>query len=1056
MSYVVYHKHDHYSNVAFADSIAKPEDYAARISELDGAGGILSTCNHGTPGNWLSYADIAKKAGLKWRYVVESYFVKDRHSDDRTNAHIILAAKTKKGIYDLNEVLSEANISGFYYRPRVDLELLESLDPKDVFITTACIAGIWRYEDHESLLQRLHNHFRDSMMLEVQAHPTEKQKAVNLRILDLYRKYQIPLIAATDSHYIHESDAFLRKKFQEAKGVDIPDEDGWLMDVPSEDEFRQRFRTQGVLSVAQINEAIENTLIFHDFEDVEIDSSKKIPTIFPDLSQEARNERYRNLIITKWNEYKKSVPEERWPEYEAGINYEMDTVTETNTSDYFLLDYEIVRQGKQRGGMMTYSGRGSAVSFITNMLLGFSSVDRFLSPVVMYPDRFISKDRILSGSLPDIDLNVADPDPFEAAQAEILGDWRSQKMIAFGTMKAAAAWKTYCRVNDVPFETANKITANIRKYEDDYKHAEEDERDDISIYDYIPAEYHEIYRSSEQYQSIIDSISPHPCAYLLYQGPQDIRREIGVYRINNVGSKKKTVFAAFVDGQTAERYGYLKNDLLTVSVVAINAAVYKEIGIPQPTVPELMKLVENDKATWDIYAKGYGMGINQVEQPKTLAKVMRYKPKNLAELANFVAAVRPAFQSMIEIFLSRKHFDYGIPAFDNLIQTKQITSTFVLMQEQLMATLQFAGFTAPESYAAIKAIAKKHPEKVLPLKDRFYQNFSARLVNESGVSESRSIEMTDKVWQIISDATAYSFNASHAVCMALDSLYGAYAKAHYPYAYYTCLLKAYAAKGNKKKIALVKEEMQKAFGISIAPCRFRSDNRDFSPEPENHRIADALTSIKNVSIKAATVLYDLRNSQFDCFMDLLHCLTFKPNVNKNVIWILIMSDYFAEFGDKGKLLECYHEFYDGDHAFKKSLVPASQTRVMNELRDLECFCYGVEVPPVDQLRFEQEYYGQVSSVYPERKNEYLVLSLDTKYSPKVKLYNISTGRTGQMKIRKPTFSAVPFEEGQIISFTPSEWHRAQAMQFVDGKRQYIPNVYDLWIDDYRVLKEEPK
>ena len=126
--------------------MATNEDYAKRAVELGQT--ILSSCEHGTPGNYRQCYDLAKQYGLRWRYVAEVYFVKDRLSEDgnglrdRKNCHMILAAKTEKGMYDLNEVISEANISGYYYRPRVDMELLMRLDPKDVFVTTACIAGI--------------------------------------------------------------------------------------------------------------------------------------------------------------------------------------------------------------------------------------------------------------------------------------------------------------------------------------------------------------------------------------------------------------------------------------------------------------------------------------------------------------------------------------------------------------------------------------------------------------------------------------------------------------------------------------------------------------------------------------------------------------------------------------------------------------------------------------------------------------------------------------------------------------------------------------------------
>lgn len=833
MSCQNYHKHSHISNIILADSVATNEDYCKRAVELGHS--IISSCEHGTQGNYWECAALAEKYGLKWRYVTEAYFVKDRFAKDKSNCHLILAAKTKKGIGDLNEALSEANLTGYYYRPRVDMELLMALDPKDVFVTTACVGGIFQYDkrlpdekidaeletidkeinslqsegrqseqydiatqrknhllrqkstssrylwwngEAEKLIKQLHDHFGESMMLEVQYHHTDVQKEVNEFILKMYRKYGIPLIMGMDSHYILPEDSVLRDQRLEANHIKYEDEDGWFMDYPSDEEAYSRFVKQGVLSDAQIREAMENTNVFLDFEDVSLDKSKKLPTLYPDLTQEDRNQKYRELIYSRWDAYKHSVPQDRWPTYLDGIKYEVDTITSTNTSDYFLLDYHIVKRGKEKGGMLTYTGRGSAPSFFTNTLLGFSSIDRFALPVTMYPDRFISKDRLLAGNLPDIDMNCGDVEPFAEAQAEVLGEWRSAPMVAFGTLKRASAWKMYCRASNVPFEIANTISDSLKQYELDVKHADEDEKDDIDVFAYVPSEYHEYLRMSEKYLGMIDSISPHPCAYLLCQ--KDIRREIGIFRIASKTGKKKMVYAAFIDGATAEQYGYLKNDLLKVDVVKVNADAYRRIGMPQPTVSELLSMTASDEATWSMYAKGYTMGLNQAEKEKSTEKVMRYKPRNISELSAFVAGIRPAFQSMINMLLDRRHFDYKIHALDKLLQTPEMPSSFILYQEQMMTVLQYASFTAPESYSSIKAIAKKHPEKVLPLKERFLNGFSTRLIKDESVSDQIATDTSDKVWVIISDACGYGFNSSHSVAVALDSLYGAYAKAHHP------------------------------------------------------------------------------------------------------------------------------------------------------------------------------------------------------------------------------------------------------------------------------------
>ena len=1009
---------------------------------------MLSSCEHGTQGNFRECATLAEKYGLKWRYVTEAYFVKDRFEKDKTNAHMILAAKTAKGIGDLNFALSEANISGYYYRPRIDLDILSGLDPKDVFVTTACVGGIYRYgfEEAEKLILTLASRFRGSFMLEIQYHEFARQKEVNQFLLRMYRKHGIPLIMGCDSHFIHPEDKVLRDQRLEANHIVYEEELDFHMDYPTDDEAFDRFIKQGVFSKAQILEAMENTNVFLDFEDVQLDRSRKIPTLYPNLSQVERNQLYRDIVYGEWEKYAAAagLTEEEQSARLEGIAYEVDTIMSTNMSDYFLLDYEIAKRAKELGGVLTPTGRGSAVSYFTNMLLGLSSVDRYSIPVEMFPDRFISADRILSGSSPDIDLNCGNVEVFQQAQEEVLGKWRSAPMVAYGTLKRLSAWKMYCRANNVPFDTANELSDKLRAYETAAKYAAEEERD--NVFDYIPKEYHEYVRMSEKYLGMVDSISPHPCAHLLCT--EDIRREIGIYRLNPKTGKKKPVYAAFIDGNTAEAFGYLKNDLLSVQVVKINREAYQRAGVPQPDVRELLRLTQNDPAAWRMYADGLVMGLNQVEQDATREKVMRYKPRNITELASFVAAVRPGFKSMLPVFLERKRFTYGIPAFDTLIQTREMASSFVLFQEQIMKTLQYAGFTAPESYAAIKAISKKKSEKVLPLRERFLQGFAARILQEDSDTQ-KAADMSAKVWQIIEDTTEYLFNSSHAVCVALDSLYGAYAKAHYPMEYYVTLLRNYTEKGDKERIALVKEEMLKGFGIRVVPCRFRQDNRDYFLDHAGKTISDALASVKHISGRVAEALYDMRNRVYPTFTDLLYAMETHSAFDATNVQALIRMGYFEEFGTAGKLLRLYQEFKRGSSRFSKTHIPGTQQKRLENLRAMEADMPEEEIPLAEQVKFEVEHYGTVVSVF-HTDRQYAVLDVDVRYSPKLRLYNLNTGTIGVMKARKDDYKKQPVEVGDIL--TLRKWEKRPAYRYTDGKPVKKDGVYDLWLSKYTVAQ----
>ena len=205
-------------------------------------------------------------------------------------------------------------------------------------------------------------------------------------------------------------------------------------------------------------------------------------------------------------------------------------------------------------------------------------------------------------------------------------------MLAYGTMLTSAAWKLYAKAQDIPFEIANEVSNQIKRYEMAVKHAEEDEKDDIDVYDYISPQYKDVFEGSKGYRGIISSWSIAPCAYLLYGG--NIRKEIGLVRI-------KDNLCCCMDGHWAERNHFLKNDLLTVKVVDLIYQIFHRIGMEPPSVTELLKWCATDDKVWDLYKRGATMCLNQVERSGTSARVAKYQPRNISELSAFIAAIRP-------------------------------------------------------------------------------------------------------------------------------------------------------------------------------------------------------------------------------------------------------------------------------------------------------------------------------------------------------------------------------------------------------------------------------
>lgn len=361
----------------------------------------------------------------------------------------------------------------------------------------------------------------------------------------------------------------------------------------------------------------------------------------------------------------------------------------------------------------------------------------------------MSTTRILeSRTLPDIDMNEAPTEPFVRAQAEVLGQEHSYPMIAYGTFKTSAAWKLYAKSQNVPFEIANAVSDQIKRYELAVKHADEDEKDDIDVGKYIDKEYLPIFEKSSDYRGMISSWSIAPCSSLIYAG--DIRKEIGLIRI-------KDNLCCLMDGHWAEEGHFLKNDNLKVSVVESIYKMYHSLGVEPPSVKELIEMCPPDDPVWSIYERGCCLGINQVEKEGTASRVGKYKPTNIAELTAFVAAIRPGFSSLYKKFENREHFEFGIPSLDNVIQTKEFKESFLLYQESIMGVMNYAGIPMDECYAAIKNIAKKRAEKVLAYKETFSKGMTERLASE-GYSPEKIEEVVNTVWTTIEDASQYSFN----------------------------------------------------------------------------------------------------------------------------------------------------------------------------------------------------------------------------------------------------------------------------------------------------------
>ena len=715
----------------------------------------------------------------------------------------------------------------------------------------------------------------------------------------------------------------------------------------------------------------------------------------------------------------------------------------------------------------------SAVGYFTNTLCGFSNVDRFQSAIKLYPERFISTTRILeTHSLPDIDINTGTPDILEESQVRILGEDHVAPMMAFGTLKKKSAFKLYAKAKGMEFELANTISNQLDEYEEAIKYADDEERDLISLYDYVDEQYKNYIEQSQEYWGVISDKKKAPSAYLLYQG--NIRKEIGLIKCKSESTKKEYI-TCVIDGAIAENYKFLKNDILKVDVVLLIDKVFKRIGIEHFDVNTLLEKVKDNKAVWDIYANGYTIGVNQVEKVGSRHKCMNYKPTNVSELSAFVAAIRPGFRSMYDRFERREDFKWGIDALDNLLRTEELPVSFLFFQEQVMSVLNYGGFPMDECYGIIKAIAKKHPEKVRPLKDKFIDGFREKIIIDENLDHDTAQNYAEQVWVIINDNCGYGFNSAHAFCMALDSLYQAWQKATYPYEFYEVLLQHYAEKGNKDKVVELKNEMKKAFGIKDGQYRFRHDNRQFTADKEHHCIDPSLSSIKGIGKNLSQLLYNFRDKKFNSFIDLLNLFAQaeQTSLNSRQLDILIKLNYFEEFGEINTLLkqvEIYEYFKKGEaKQLSKDKIPdyipkyilekhcketEKQYKILDVVTLLKEVLKVVEYPPttlLDKLSYEQEYLGYIQTTVNVDKKYYYITDIKEAM---LTLYQLSTGETLKIKCRKKTQNQNPIVVGNIIKVLKIEPEpKFKLIKDENGKEILDKNGKKQWYRDENDLED---
>lgn len=1041
-----YHKHTHYSNISTLDVVVKTSDYIDRAKELGHT--TYFTTEHGFQGNIFEAYKLCHEAGLKPIYGVEAYYVDDSTvKETRENYHIVLIAMTNNARKQINKIISNAQTTGFYYKPRIDLKSLLSLNPNEVVITSACIATrMFKKDDwEERFFEPVYKHFGKNFFLEVQDHNHPSQIELNKKILRLHKETGVQIIHGCDSHYIKPEDSKVRRQFLKAKGMVYGDEDSFILDYPSYDDILSRYAEQGVLTQKEVEEALNNTLVFDQAEEIQLDYEFKLPHIFDEDS----NKHLKRLIL---QEFKKKIPiqsmsKEEIKRYKDALNYEYNIIKKCNMADYFILDYYIVKQAVEKyGAVLTRSGRGSAVSFLTNYILGFTQIDRLKSPIKLYPTRFMSAERILqTRSLPDIDLNWRDVKPVIQASKDYLGEDGVYYMVSYKPMQESSAFRLWCKSLDMNVKEYNDVAMNL----DDYR---EDEK------------WKDLINDSKRFVGVIESVAPSPCSVLLLDKP--ISEEIGLIKVGDVT-------CCVLDGYYCDFYKYLKNDYLQVTVYALIDETYKLIGRP---IDDIETLIANcDDKVWDLLARGITTTINQCDSDYDKQILSVYRPRNLAEASAYVASIRPGFASLLQNFIHRKPYTTGVQQLDDLLKD---SFSYMMYQESIMTYLTWLGIEEKETYDIIKKISKKKfkHEELEELKRKLHEGWIRQVGKEDGFLET---------WEVVERASKYSFNASHSLSVALDALYGAYLKSHYPLEYFTVALTEYS--GDEVRTNNLIEELR-YFNITLSPIKFRYSTNDYRCDAKTHTIFKGIESIKFCNSKIADELYALRDNQYKSFIDLLIDITEHTSVDSRQLDILIKLDFFSEFGEPNELLtqvQIFNAIYGkktakknegmvfiGDYSmsqerFNETVVKfdeyketAKQIKGFDSISFIKSICDFTTMPATsvkERIQYSDELLGYVNVVDPHAsKRLYYVLDVKGKKLKTIELYEVYSGKKRTVKMWESQFNRMPFEQKNFLMVRKIEKkNKRQPSDKIHpqtGKQIWVdvPNEFEFWLEGYEV------
>ena len=904
-SFVHLHVHTQYSILDGASSV---KSLLRRAKDLGME--ALAITDHGNMFGVKEFHDAASAASVKPIIGCEIYVARTSLEDktsveDRSGDHLILLAKNKTGYHNLVKLVSQAWIRGFYYKPRIDKQLLRA-HSEGLIASSACIAGEAAQEilsgnmrTAEEAILSYKEIFGDDYYLEVQRHETTDPTSdttvfpMQQRVIAAYRelaaKNNIKIIASNDVHFIMQDEAEAHDRLiclNTGKDIDDPKR----LRYTKQEYLKSGEEMQAIF--ADMPEVVSNTLeIAAKVEYYKLNSEPIMPdfSMPPEFSD--KDEYLRHLTM--------KGAAERWetisPELQARIDFELSVIKNMGFPGYFLIVQDFLRAAREMG-VWVGPGRGSAAGSVVAYALRITDIDPIKYNLLF--ERFLNPDRI---SMPDIDIDF-DEDGREKVLRYVVekyGHDRVAHIITFGTMAAKMAIRDVARVQKLPLPEAIRLTKLVPdKPGTTLASAYEEVPELLKEKDSKEPLVAQTLKFAEVLEGSIRQTGVHACGIIITR--DDLCEYIPICT-----AKDTNLYVTQYEGNHVESVGLLKMDFLGLKTLSIMKDAVENIRKSKGVTIDLQTLELEDKRTYELFSNGETTGVFQFESVGMKRYLRELKPNHFGDLIAMNALYRPGPMDYIPQYIRRKHgkdkIIYEVPAMEKFLKE---TYGITVYQEQVMLLSQeLGGFTKGQADSLRKAMGKKKRDIMDRMKEQFIEGCRVNGYDQNTIN---------KIWTDWESFAEYAFNKSHSTCYALIAYQTGYLKANYPAEFMAAVLSRNIS--DIKKITVMMEETRR-MGIEVLGPDVNESLLQFTVNRSGN-IRFGLGAIKGVGENAVLHLIEERekNGPFKDIWDLAERANLNT-VNKKMLEAMVVSgaldglpgmtraQYFAADGKGSSFLE---------------------------------------------------------------------------------------------------------------------------------------------------------